>query len=72
MDQHSRTAPHPIDVELDALDLFAELALRAVHQLDLHHDADGLCSDCGSAWPCERAFLAANNLEMARPHGSPR
>jgi hypothetical protein len=25
----------------------------------MHVQLDGLCADCGSAWPCERADISA-------------
>jgi len=34
----------------------------AAHEIDLHVDDRGLCTVCGSAWPCERALLAEHNL----------
>ncbi len=41
----------------------AQLLATAKQQITEHDNGHGLCSVCGSAFPCERAELAALALE---------
>lgn len=82
MTQHSSSAAWParagcddgrehrgddIDAELQDLDRFEQLAIRAVAVLHRHRRGeDGLCPIDGSAFPCARACCAADNIELAR------
>ncbi|WP_165036802.1 hypothetical protein [Candidatus Protofrankia californiensis] len=44
--------------EMDALYRLASVVINE------HTDDHGLCAVCGSAFPCERAVLAENNLAL--------
>ena len=67
-DTASRTAgfPGPAVPDLDSgvgPASMTTLAATALAELERHGNADGVCSGCGEAWPCEIASLAAFTLE---------
>jgi hypothetical protein len=43
--------------------ILAKLVATARAELDCHISADGACAECGMAWPCETACVAAFTLE---------
>lgn len=47
-----------------AVAVIAELARLATIVMNEHRDDHGLCTVCGSAWPCERVVLAEHNLDL--------
>jgi hypothetical protein len=61
----NRFAPIPTEASMTAMPPRGILPLPLVrhlatarHELDRHLNDHGLCSICGSVWPCERAVLA--------------
>jgi len=43
------------------LDQLRALATKTINE---HVNDQDLCAICGSAWPCDRAVLAAHNLAL--------
>jgi hypothetical protein len=70
MNQHSSSTAWPgrdVDIDLQGIDEFAQLAVRAAAELHAHRrGADGLCPVDGSAFPCPRACCAAGNIALVR------
>ncbi len=49
------------DVVISEFEALRALASRVINE---HVNDDDLCAVCGSAFPCELAVLAENNLDL--------
>jgi hypothetical protein len=60
----SHDAP-PSTATLDHLpSVLSALSVLAATVLLAHPEEAGVCTQCGSAWPCERATMAEHNLAL--------